>query len=348
MKLKRITAVIKKSMAVLSSFFVLSALVSCSENSENSFFKSDFVMDTTLTQTVYCKRAQDITDEVFTLLKERENVVSAFIDNSEISKINSSKGKSTRVSKQTFDIIKKSLDYCRKSDGVFDITVFPLSSIWKSAIKQNKLPQSSEIDTALRLVDFTRVKLNEENLSVTLPENMGIDLGAVYKGAVLNEVYNIYEKNGVSGAICSLGNSAMLIFKNKGGKPFKIGLRNPFENAQNELFAHISLENCIVSTSGGYERYTEIEGEKYHHIIDLKTGYSAKSSVVSATVIGSDGAECDYLSTRLFLLGFEKAKEVCKNENISAVLVSEQKEVFVSAELLEKTEITNKDFERIS
>ena len=345
---KRNAAKLRKLLAVLSSFFFLLTFAGCSFWSANAFSMQDFVMDTILTQTVYGKNAEKSSQEVLALLKESDKRLSAFNSESEIAKINSANGNEIVVSKETFEIIKKSLEYSRNSDGTFDITVLPISKIWKNAIESGTLPSENEVKEALKLVDFESVSLNEKNTSVLLPENMGIDLGAVAKGAVMNSVYDIYEKNGVSGAICSLGSSAMLLYKNKNGKPFKIGLRNPFEGGETELFAHLSLENYVVSSSGGYERYAEIDGEKYHHIIDLKTGYPAKSTVASATVVGSDGGECDYLSTRLFLLGFDKAKETCQKENIAAVLVSSEKEVFVSKALADRTEIIDKNFERIN
>lgn len=348
MRKKRIAAAMKKIMAVLSSFFVLTALVGCTKEQNTPFKMQDFVMDTTLTQTIYSQNAKEISAEVLEALKESDKRLSAFNDESEISQINSAKGRGTSVSEGTFELIKKSLEFCEKSEGVFDISVFPLSRIWKDAINDGTLPDNEQILNALSLVDYRKIELNEEKSSVKLAENMALDLGAVAKGAALSRIYEIYKENSVSGAICSIGNSAMLIYKNKGGQPFKIGLRNPFENGQNSLFAAVSLENCTVSTSGGYERYAEIDGEKYHHILDTKTGYPAKNSMASATVIASDGAESDFLSTRLFVLGFEKAKEVCEKENISAVLVSTDKKVYVSLSLNDRIEITDKSFERIN
>lgn len=348
MRKKRIAATLKIFLAVLSSFFVLTSLVGCTQAQSNPYKMQDFVMDTTLSQTIYSQNAEKISKEVLQAIKENDKIFSAFDKESEIYKINTAEGKEISVSNKTFNLIKKSLEFCRKSNGIFDISVFPLSKIWKDAISDSVLPKENEVKNALSLVDYKKIELNEENSSIKMPKNMALDLGAIAKGATLCDIYEIYDRNLVSGAICSIGNSAMLIYKNKNGKPFNIGLRNPFENGQNSLFATLSLENCTISTSGGYERYAEIEGEKYHHIIDIETGYPANNTMASATVVSSDGAESDYLSTRLFLLGFEKAVEVCKNEDISAVLVSNDKKIYVSSSLSDKIEITDKGFERIN
>ena len=336
---------IKKAAAFALVFLIFLSLFCSCKNSKEPFSSQNFVMDTTLSQKIYGE--QDASAEVYTALLEWENIFSAYKEDSQIYSINNAGGKATKVSQHTFDLVKKGLEYSKKSDGLFDISVYPLSSLWKEAIENKALPDNAEVSDRKSRVDFSKITLDESTLSVTVPKGMGIDLGAIAKGAALEKVREIYEQKGISGAICSLGNSAMLLYKNKGGEDFKIGLKNPFKDGQNELFATLLLSDCVLSTSGGYERYAEIEGKAYHHIVDTKTGYPAKSDIASVTVIGQDGAFCDYMSTRLFVEGSEKAIELIEQNELSAVVVTHDKKVYLSKSLEDKIEMTDGSFERI-
>ncbi|MBQ7800120.1 MAG: FAD:protein FMN transferase [Oscillospiraceae bacterium] len=336
----------KKTLALSLVFLmILIGFCSCTKD-EEPISSQQFVMDTVLTQKLYSSK--DASDEVYEALSELENRLSAFKEGSEIYKINNADGKSTTLSKDTFELVEKSAAFAKESEYLFDISVYPLSRLWKSAIENGKLPEKNEVLSAKSLVGTQKITLDKENLSITLQKGMGLDLGAVAKGAALEKVRKIYEQKGVSGAICSLGNSAMLLFGNKAGEDFKIGLKNPLENADGKLFATLLLSDCIVSTSGGYERFVEIEGKKYHHIIDTKTGYPAENNIASVTVVGSDGAFCDYMSTRLFLEGFENSVKLIEQNEIAAVVVTNDKKVYVSKSLEEKIEITDSSFERIN
>ncbi len=336
----------KATVLTLVFLIVTTAFCSCTKNQNAPLSSQHYVMDTVLSQKIYS--SNDVSDEVYKALQAEENRLSAFKEGSEIHSINNAGGKPTSVSKETFELVYKGAQYSKEADGMFDISVYPLSLIWKDAIENSKLPKESTVSAAKALVDAKKITFDKENLSVTLPAGMGLDLGAIAKGAALHKARDIYEQSGVSGAICSLGNSAMLLFGSKGGEDFKIGLRNPFKNAENSLFATLSLSDCMLSTSGGYERYAEIDGKEYHHIVDIKTGYPAESDIASVTVVGQDGVFCDYMSTRLFLEGFENAVKLIEQENISAVVVTNDKKVYVSKSLEEKTEITDSSFERIN
>lgn len=337
---------IKKTFALMLVFLiVITAFCSC-KNNNTPYSSQNYVMDTTLSQKIYSK--SDISDKVYSALLEWENTFSAFKESSQIYGVNNAGGQSVSVSKQSFDLVKKGVEYSQESEGRFDISVYPLSSLWKQAIENKNLPDNDEVSDRKSKVDFSKITLDEANLKITVPEGMGLDLGAIAKGAALDTVREIYEQNGVSGAICSLGNSAMLLYGSKRGEDFKIGLKNPLKDAQNELFAALSLSDCVISTSGGYERYAEIEGKKYHHIIDTKTGYPAESDIASVTVVGQNGAFCDYMSTRLFVEGTERAIKTIEQNNLDAAIVTNNKKVYVSKTLESRFEITDGSFERIN
>ena len=338
---------LKKIAAVFVAAALLVPASACQKN-KDFFEKQDFLMDTVLTQRIYgAVDAQTVSQKVADFAKEWEKKFSAFDEKSELFKINKSSGKPVSASEETVVFLNTYLEYSKKdADDGFDISVLPLSSLWKTAIDKQKLPSESQIKSAAALVDDSKIAVDIENSTVTVPQGMGLDLGALAKGASLEKIYDIYEQNGVTGAVCSLGSSALLLYGNKPDtRDFKIGLRDPFGKPSN--LGVLSLSSCVVSTSGGYERFAEIDGKEYHHIIDPKTGYPVKSDIASVTVIGKDGALCDYLSTKLFLEGFEKAVKTAQTENISAVLVSNDKKVFVSKDMSEKFELIGTEYERI-
>ncbi len=338
---------IKKTVALSLVFLiVMSSFCSCAKNENAPVSSQHYVMDTVLIQKIYS--SPDVSEEVFKALQDEENRLSAFKEGSEVYAVNNANGAVVSVSKETFELIEKSASFAKESDYLFDVSVYPLSSLWKEVIESGKLPEKSAVSAAKALVDGRKVVLDKQNLSITLPENMGLDLGAIAKGAALESVREIYEQNGVLSAICSLGNSAMLLFGSKAGEDFKIGLHSPFKEQTAQTFATLSLRDCVISTSGGYERYTEIDGKMYHHIIDTKTGYPAESDIASVTVVGSDGAFCDYMSTRLFVEGAERAVKIIEQSNLDAVVVTNDKKVYVSKTLESRFEITDGSFERIN
>ncbi|MBQ8337745.1 MAG: FAD:protein FMN transferase [Oscillospiraceae bacterium] len=338
---------IKKTIAMLLVFLIMiTVFCSCAKNENTPISSKHYVMDTVLSQKIYS--SFDVSGEVYKALQGEENRLSAFKEGSEIYAVNNANGTATSVSNETFELVEKSVSFAKESDYLFDISVYPLSSLWKEAIESAKLPEKSAVSAAKALVDAKKIHLNKQNLSITLPENAGLDLGAIAKGAALEKVREIYEKNGVSGAICSLGNSAMLLFGSKVGEDFKIGLRSPFKAETAQTFATLSLKDCVISTSGGYERYTEIDGKMYHHIIDTKTGYPAENDIASVTVVGSDGAFCDYMSTRLFVEGTDRAVKIIEQNGLDAVVVTNDKMVYVSKTLESQLEIKDSSFERIN
>lgn len=335
---------------LLLSLCVLLLLSGCGQK-KAAFSARDFVMDTLLTQQLYGadqESAEAAARAVVAALKEQENRLSAFSDKSEIGQINRAQGEPVVVSRETFALIQRALTYSLESAGCFDVTVYPLSRLWKQTLSDGVLPSEAAVKKAREQVNFRAVRLDESKKTVTLPAGAGLDLGAVAKGAALESARACYKEAGVNGAVCSLGGSAMLVMGQKpDGSAFRIGLRNPFSQDSTDFFAVLPVRDRVLSTSGTYERCREIDGYLVHHILDPSTGKPAESDLASVTVLGQDGAACDFLSTRLFLAGFSRAKELVKQQGLSAVLVSQDRRVFVTEDLVSDFSLVDKTFERI-
>lgn len=347
MKNKKFLTLFRKCAALILTLCIALSLSACIKT-RDYYQQRDYLMDTVLTQRIYgVENAEDVGEQVLSYTQKCEKKFSAFLEGSEIYKVNGNSGNSTSVSAETIELVSRSLEFSKQSQNGFKVSVFPLSRIWKTAIDQKTLPTKDSITAALNLVDDAAISVNAQESSITLKKGAAIDLGATAKGYIAHGIKKIYEQNKVSGAICSLGSSAMLLYGTKpDGSDFKIGIRDPMSE-KNTNFVILSLSSCLVSTSGGYERLVEIDGKKYHHIIDTKTGYPVDTDVVSATVVGQDGAYLDYLSTELFLAGFENAQKIANEKNLEVILVSSDRKIYISKGLENKTSSLSENYERV-
>lgn len=341
----------KKKIVLLAALLcivgVLAVLVYNSKKQPPLYSDTKILMDTLVSQKIYADEeiSGKIAGEVFKILEKKDLMFSAYNKNSEIYKINNSQTEVVEVSNETAGLVLKAKELSKKSDGVFDLSVYPVSNLWNNALKTETIPTDDEIKNALKYVNFENVLVDSLSSTVCIDKNMGIDLGAIAKGEALNEVVEFYKQNDISSAICSIGSSAVAVVGEKpNGEDYVIGLRDPISINGNDVFSTLELKDTIISTSGGYERYAELNGQKYHHIIDIKTGYPSNSDILSASVVNDDGGFADYMSTYLYLLGYDKAKEYIEQNSLDAVIVKNDKTVYVSKGLNDKFKITNNSF----
>lgn len=218
------------------------------------------------------------------------------------------------------------------TDGAFDVTVAPLSLLWN--IKEaTEPPVSEEIVRAKDFVGYQQVIL-DGNTIVFPRAGMGIDLGAVGKGFAADVVCAKLRETGVSEAVLNFGGNVSVL-GNKNGDGYQIGIRNP----DGGVFGKVAVSDLSVVTSGGYERFFEYHGKKYHHILDPRTGYPSESDLLSATVVASDSMLADMVSTAFFVCGSERScalfTELCKEypSLAGAVLLTDSHEVLVLGNL---------------
>ena len=298
--------------------------------------RTDFVMDTVATITVYGTKNQAPLDNAFNAIKTCDSQWNAFDPESEISKINANAGKGpTTVSDDTYNLIKSSLHDCEATDGALDITIGPLVNLWQIEEPETKEPPNAKsVQEAKDLVDYHNVQLDDNARSVFLTKpGMAINLGSVAKGAAADLVRNDLEKENMTRGVVNLGGNVVLIGKKNFAESFRVQVEDPFEPDKKAL-GILSLEDKSVVTSGDYRRYfTDSSGKRYHHILDPKTGYPAENDLCQVTIIGDKSMECDALSTALFVMGSEKAKEYALSNGISTILVTKNRNVWVSKNL---------------
>lgn len=298
----------KKILSIVICLSILFFACSCEKNSskkEYSFFGMDTLMtvsvysDGTLSSDEVYEKAKDITEKL-------EGVFSATDENAEVYKFNARKESAFSVSDTLKDAVLKSKYAYTLTDGAFDITVMPLLSLWGFDNGNYGVPKSADIKSALSLTGDELLTLNENTLIAK--SGVKISLGGIAKGYLGDEIIKSLEGCGVS-AVFSLGGNIVTVGSKPDGSLWRVAVKDPLNETEN--FCTVSVgENTSVVTSGGYERYFEFEGETYHHILDPKTGYPSQSGVLSVTVIGSDGALCDALSTGIFVSGAKKAAQI--------------------------------------
>ena len=290
------------------------------------------LLDTVCTVTVYEPRDRALVTGALDLCAEYEQTFSVAIEGSDIWRINHARGEAVTISAQTAEMISIGLDFGRLSDGMFDITIGRLSSLWNFK-GDPAVPDAGDIRAAIGTVDYRVVVLSGETVQLRDPEAT-LDTGGVAKGYIADKLADYLKERGVKSALIDLGGNVVTVGEKADGNMWRVGVRKPFgENG--ELLGVIETGEASVVTSGIYERQFESGGRVYHHILDPKTGMPAVSDVVSATVLTENSAAGDALSTILVLAGSERAAELTGETPgfIGAVLALSSGEVILLGEV---------------
>lgn len=300
------------------------------------------------------EKAEEAIEAGFAEIKKLEILINYFSADSELSEINRSAGiKPVRVSKDTMDLINKTLQITRASHGAFDPSIAPLIKLWDFS-RQNKkpsVPANNYIRNAMQLVDFEKVQINNKTSEVYLKEKeMEIDLGGIAKGYAADRAADAVKNKGIKSGLIAVAGDIMGFGLNSTGKAWKVGIQNPRPETESEkpwedIIASLWLEDRAISTSGDYQRFFFQNGKRYHHILDPETGYPAESDLISVTVIAHEGYVADGLSTAVFVLGAKKGLELINTMGIDAVLVDANRKVLVTENLKDKIDLLDERYE---
>ena len=249
------------------------------------------------------RRIDSAIDMAFDEISRVEGVFSAYRDESEISRINRLRqGEPLRISAEAFSLIEESLYYSARTEGAFDITVGPLVKLWSQARSAGREPAEDEIKAAMAKVGYKNVFLDRMASSITLGKSdMALDMGGVAKGYAADRAVKVLRDNGIKDAIVDCGGDIFCIGQRQPGRPWKVGVRHP--RKKGGLLMEIELKDKAIDTSGDYEKFFMLNGRRYSHIIDPRTGYPADEGAISATVVSDKGSVADILATALCVLG---------------------------------------------
>jgi thiamine biosynthesis lipoprotein len=250
--------------------------------------------------------AQAAIDAAYARFDDVNRLMSDYVDDSEIGRLNGlSGGESLVVSAETFRCIREALEIARVSGGAFDITCRPLVRLWRQAGKEGRLPDEARLQSTMARVGWQKLAIDPTTRAVTVTvDGMQIDLGGIAKGYALDLAVEAMRKAGASAGLVNIGGDMRTFGVRPDGRPWLVGVRHPFRGRE-EYFAKLALTDEAVATSGVQERFVEIEGRRYSHIVDPRTGRPAEQAP-SVTVIAPDGLTADAWATVFSVLSVEE------------------------------------------
>jgi len=215
-----------------------------------------------------------------------------------------------------------------ESDGAFDVTIYPLIERWGFFNETPSLPDKKEVQKFLEYIGYTNLVLEDGRL-VKHDRRVQIDLGGIAKGYAIKEALRVLKELQIESALIDAGGDIYALGK-LNGKPWNIGVRNPRGEG---VIGVLEVSDMAVVTSGDYERFFEVDGVKYHHLLDPKTGYPA-DGLTSVTVISSDPVLADAWSTALFVMGKEKGFPLTEQRSdLKTIMITTEGEIISSSDI---------------
>ena len=265
-----------------------------------------------------------------------EMLMSRFIPESEISRINESSGlgEPIPVSQPVLDVLMQSAELSGRCRGLFDVTVGPLVELWARSRQTSAPPSSGSIESILPLINHHDLMVDPYQQTARLRlSGQAIDLGGIGKGFAGDKVMALYRAFGIESAYSNIGGNVVVIGAKPDGSPWQIGVQHPRQ--PQEVMGALAVTDRSVVTSGDYQRsYLSSTDHKYHHILDPRTGYPAESELISVTIVTEQAIIADSLSTTLFIAGEEGAMAILRGfPGVEAVLINRELEVLITSGL---------------
>ncbi len=300
-------------------------------------------LGTVIHMAVYDGDANEALDEAFARIADIDRRMATQNPDSEISVL--SRDGEADVSPDTAALFALARDVSEASGGAFDITIGPLVALWGIGSDDPRVPSQAEIDEATSLVDERGLQFDPSGGVARLKtQSMAVDLGGIAKGYACDETVRILRAHGVRSALLDLGGNIYALGKRPDGRAWKVGLRTPIVGETDGIFATLAASDCTIVTSGGYERYFEQDGVRYHHILDPVTGYPSDSGLLSATIVGPRSATADALSTACFVLGRDKGLALAASMGYEAIFVADDRSVTITDGLRTNFALTDDRF----
>ena len=315
----------KKIISVILLILIIISLTGCSDK-EPIRYQSEFIMlfDTVTRIVGYSKSKEEFTEYaqiIYDNLKEYHQLYDIYNDYegiNNIKTINDNAGiKPVKVDKRIIDLIKFSKDMYEKTNGKTNIAFGAVLKIWHEyrtiGIEDPAnaaLPPEEELRIASEHTNIEDIIIDEEQSTVFLRDPfMSLDVGAVAKGYATEQVSKIAKESGMNSALLSVGGNVRAINKNvTSNEPWNVGIQNPDTEAEESVIKIVKLDDSSLVTSGDYERFYIVDGEKYNHIINPDTLYPAKY-FTAISIICKDSGLADALSTAVFCMPFEEGLE---------------------------------------
>lgn len=277
------------------------------------------------------KWAFDRIDEAIIEIQRIEKLLTTFDENSQTNLINKNAGiKPVKVDKEVFDIIVRSKKISDLTQGAFDISYGSIDkSLWNFDKNMTTLPSAETARKMVRLINYKNIELNNQHNTVFLKnEGMRIGFGGIGKGYAAEQAKKIMQQNGVEHAIVNASGDLTVWGFQPNGKPWTIGIANP--NQANQYFSSVELTNTSIATSGNYEKFVIIDGKKYSHTINPKTGLPI-CGIKSVTVITPNAEFADALATPISIMGIEVGLNLVNQlQQVECIIINDLNQIFTS------------------
>ena len=340
-------------------FFSLLCLSGCADTNQSlPVTRTGFAFDTVITITIYDEQKSYVLEECFARCDMYERLFSTTLENSDVWNINHSHTEPVTISYDTACLLQSALFYCMETDGLLDITLFPIIEEWhiskqmtyhsENADYEYYIPSSDQLTQLLSHVNYKNVLLLDhmgrevgytDSLSsdveysvVLLDPYASIDLGFLAKGYIADALKQYLMSEGIENGIISLGGNVLLIGSKPDSTSYHVGIQKPF-GGRNELITTVEGSDISIVSSGCYERYfildeSKKDGTIYHHIFDTTTGYPVQNDLLSVTILSDSSLQGDALSTYCYILGLEKGLDyIASCDKVDAVFVTTEYQV---------------------
>lgn len=307
-------------------------------NDESCTFQDTRLMlNTVIHIQAYGLQAEQAVLAAFAEIQDLEPTFDQYSDTSFISKINYHFSQDKAISTQEFkitnelaELIQLSNHYSELTNGAFDISIGPLTNLWQVKEVQDVLPSQKELEQAGKSVDYKKIKLDHDKMTLKMEKGMALDLGALAKGYLVDQAMKQLTQYQVDGAIINAGGNIMTWGDNPQG-PWEIGIADPL-NPDQLLTTLIFHGSKSVVSAGNHERGYKIGGQHYGHIIDVATGFPG-NKVLGTTIIGNHSLDADILSTATYLLGVEQGLKLMQEAGHEGLIIDQTGKIHESTGL---------------
>lgn len=338
----------KKRILVLFFGLIAIVLTACGSSqpkiNEKPYEDKQFLMGTYVQSRIYDDGKKSALQPAFNRVKELADKITVNQEGSEIDEINKQAGiKPVKVTNDMYYLLKEAYKYSQDSKGGFDMAIGSITSLWRIGFPDARKPAQSEIDQALKLVNYHDVEFNDAEKTVYLKQaGMKLDLGAIAKGYITDEVVKVLKEEDVTTAIIDLGGNVFVMGHSPRGdqnEDWTVGIQDP-NQARNVVLGSVPESNMSLVTSGIYERYLEADGKTYHHLFNPKTGYPFDNDIAGVTIVSKKSIDGDGLSTAVFSMGVKDGlKYVEELKDTEAIFVTRDDKVYVTSGLKDRFEL---------
>lgn len=291
--------------ALLLLYLMTACLTGCRGTPPETYSRDIFAMDTYINCQIVSHDqalAEKGLDQVEAVFMEVDLLTDRFDTSSEVSEINRNAGiRPVRVSEDVLAMVQTALAWSDKTEGAFNILIGSAMDLWGFGSDHPAIPSSEQLADALGKSDYRQIVTDASQSTVYLPQaGMVMDLGGIAKGYATDKAVAALRELNIENALINAGGNVYALGTRADGTLWKVGVQDP-RNPQG-IAAVLEGDDCALVSSGDYERYFEVDGIRYHHILDPQTGYPARAST-GTTVIMESSTAADILSTALFIKG---------------------------------------------